>query len=64
MKDEKKVNKAEEVKEDIKTEEKGTPLTDEEMASVTAGKEFAGNQEAQGDVIIPTFEAEILDCNK
>ena len=41
MKDEKKVTKGEKVKEEAKetvnTEEKGTPLTDEELSSVAAG---------------------------
>ena len=37
MKDEKKVNKAEEVKEEAKAEENGVELTDEEMAQVAGG---------------------------
>ena len=35
--EEKKVNKAEEVKEEVKAEEKGVELTDEELSSVAAG---------------------------
>ena len=35
--EEKKVNKAEEVKEEVKTEENGVQLTDEELSSVAAG---------------------------
>ena len=38
MKDEKKVNKVEEAKKEVQTEEEGVQLTDEELAKVTGGK--------------------------
>ena len=37
MKDEKKVNKVEEAKKEVQTEEEGVQLTDEELAQVNAG---------------------------
>ena len=37
MKDEKKVNKVEEAKKEVQTEENGVQLTDEELSSVSAG---------------------------
>ena len=37
--DEKKINKAEEVKEEVKAEENGVELTDEELSSVTGGNQ-------------------------
>ena len=40
MKDEKKVNKAEEAKKEVQTEEEGVQLTDEELSSVAAGGEL------------------------
>ena len=40
--EEKKVNKAEEVKEEIKAEENGVELTDEQMAQVSGGRTFPG----------------------
>ena len=39
MKDEKKVNKVEEAKKEVQTEEEGVQLTDEELSSVAAGRE-------------------------
>ena len=39
MKDEKKVNKVEEAKKEVQTEEEGVQLTDEELSSVAAGGE-------------------------
>ena len=39
MKDEKKVNKVEEAKKEVQTEEEGVQLTDEELSSVAAGIE-------------------------
>ena len=37
MKDEKKVNKAEEVKKEVQTEEEGVQPTDEQLEQVTGG---------------------------
>ena len=37
MKDEKKVNKVEEAKKEVQTEEEGVQLTDEELAKVSGG---------------------------
>ena len=37
MKDEKKVNKVEEAKKEVQTEENGVELTDEELSSVAGG---------------------------
>ena len=40
MKDEKKVNTTEEAKKEVKAEENGVELTDEQMAQVSGGKTF------------------------
>ena len=38
MKDEKKVNKVEEAKKEVQTEEEGVQLTDEELSKVSGGE--------------------------
>ena len=42
MKDEKKVNKVEEAKKEVQTEEEGVQLTDEELVQVVGGLKDSG----------------------